>query len=136
MKDYRYFRVKETPNGMIVRISEPRLCGDCVGEVLTLELSQLVKTKCPPRLLIDFQCVRMMSSQVIGALLSIKKQLDQYGAQLKLCALAVPIREIYQTMRLEGNVFDVCHSVAAALENGRAVGPILPEGTTTRTVPL
>jgi anti-anti-sigma regulatory factor len=115
MQGYRYFHVEETTSGMIVRISESHLSGGAIAEVLKLELSQLAKTKSPRLLLIDFQCVRMMSSWVIGALLLIKRQLDQYGARLKLCAVPVPIREIYRTMQLEGNVFDICDSVAEAL---------------------
>jgi anti-anti-sigma regulatory factor len=122
MQGYRYFQLEETPSGMIVRISESHLCGGCVAEVLKLELSRLVKTKSPQLLLIDFQCVRTMSSGVIGALLSIKRQLDRYGAQLKLCAVGVPIREIYRTMQLDGNVFHICDSVAEGLPKEETCG--------------
>jgi anti-anti-sigma factor len=100
---------------MIVRITEPQLCGDVVAEVLKLQLSQRINARRPQRLLIDLQVVKAMSSSVIGALLSIKRQLDRLGGRLILCAMPVSLREIYRTMGLDGNVFDVWESLPQTL---------------------
>ncbi len=117
MQRYRYFQIDVAAGGVIVRITEPQLYGHVVGEVLKAELSQLISTTHPKRLLIDFQHVKVMSSSVIEALISVKKQLDQLGRQLKLCAMPVSIREIYRTMQLEGSIFEICDSLGEALPN-------------------
>ena len=76
----RYFHIEEAAAAVIVHISEPHLCGDVVGEVLRLELSEIINKTRPQRLLIDLGLVTMISSSVIAALLSTKRKLDQYGA--------------------------------------------------------
>ncbi len=111
MQADRYFQVQENATVTIVRITEPRLCGDVVAEVLKLQLSQRINASRPQRLLIDLQHVKAMSSSVIGALLSIKRQLGQLGEGLTLCAMPVSLREIYRTMGSDGNVFDIWDSL-------------------------
>jgi anti-anti-sigma regulatory factor len=114
MQQYRYFTVDTSQNATVVLLTERQLCGDIVAEVLKLELTSVVDSLAPRALLIDFQNVRMISSSVVTAFISLKKKLVGTGAKLKLCALPVPIREVYQTLNLEGSVFDICDSVLAA----------------------
>ena len=107
MTSSRYFRIESDGDPAVIVLTEPRLHGDVIGEVLRIELNQLVRDTRPNRLIIDFQNVTMISSSVISALVSVKKSLEEWGASLVLRAMAPPIRDVWQTLRLEGTVFDI-----------------------------
>jgi anti-anti-sigma factor len=115
MTDYRYFIVDEANSAVIVRLTEPKLYGDVLAEMLKSELSSLVKSLRPKCLLVDFDGVNMISSSVIGVLLLVKKQLEKYGAKITLCGMPIPIREVYRVLGLDGNIFDIRSSIEEAL---------------------
>ena len=115
MHEYHSFAVEQVRGATIVRIDRPQLSGSADAEILSLELTSLVTDHAPRQLLVDFENVTMISSTVIAAFLKLKKQLDGSGAQLKLCAMPIPVREIYQTLNLEGNVFEIYETISEAL---------------------
>ena len=115
MREYHTFAVEHLSGATIVRIDRSQLSGDVDAEFLTLELKTLVADSTPRILVIDFENVQMISSTVIASFIQLKKHLDHTGAHLKLCSMPVPVREIYQTLNLEGNVFDIYDTISEAL---------------------
>ena len=107
MSDYRYFHVEDQDEQIVIRMTEPQLYGDIVGEVLRLELTELIKTKKPRCLLIDFERVTTISSSIIAALLAVKRRLDREGGELKLCDVPPAVRQVFRTLHLEGNLFEI-----------------------------
>ena len=115
MKQYQLIDVEPQNGALVVTIKEPQLSTLINAEMLLSELHDVVKNENPKILVIDFKQVRLISSSAIGVLLRIRHQLADYGGQLRLCRVSVPIAEIYRALNLENTHLLVFDSVAQAV---------------------
>ena len=105
----QYFTYEIHPyGGFLVRATEKTLSGDVVGEILGIELLEILRENQPLVLAVDLTPVRMISSTVVGALLRVRRTLEEYQGELRLSGVSDLIREILRTMNLETHfrIFD------------------------------
>ncbi|MCA9148774.1 MAG: STAS domain-containing protein [Planctomycetales bacterium] len=118
MADYQLIDVETRTNGaVVVTIKETQLSTLINTEMLQSELHSVVKTLQPKILVIDFDQVRLISSSAIGMLLRIRKELIDFGGQLRLCRVSVPVGEIYRVLNLDQTrllVFDTVEEAVLA----------------------
>jgi len=79
------------------------------------ELMKMVESAGVRRMLINMGNVRYLSSAVLGKLISLHKALKQAKGEMKLCAIAPAIFEVFEITRLD-KVFDIYDSEDEALE--------------------
>ena len=79
------------------------------------QLIALISRTDQPRLVLDFQNVRHMSSSALGMLVTIRKQIKDKSGLLRLCNIQPTIHEIFTITRL-GEIFDIKSSRVEALD--------------------
>jgi anti-sigma B factor antagonist len=77
-------------------------------------LARLADEAQPTRLVLNFRGVRYLSSEVLGELVALQKQVGDRGGRARLCGLDPLLRDILRVTRLDG-VFDLCTDEAEAL---------------------
>ena len=92
-----------------------------VGE----QLSQLIDTTDRPRLLINFERVRRLSSMGLGMLVATQKRVRDRAGRLRLCNIDKPIFEIFKITRLN-TLFEVYERTEDAV-NGFDQAPTTPQ---------
>ncbi len=113
--EYLHFAVQIQDKVAIVHIRDSKLYEPLVMAEVHDELSALVETRKPRRLLVNFAAVSHCSSEMISILLDVRRQIDEYGGSLCLCGLRDALREAYLILNLEGRIFDIRDSVSVAL---------------------
>jgi anti-anti-sigma factor len=79
------------------------------------ELRRLIEGQRPSRLVVNFAGVRYISSEVLGILASLQKEVDPARGSIVLCGLDPLLRDMVRITHLE-RVFDVCGDEAEALD--------------------
>ena len=115
MHETRFFRVTLADQTIIASLSQTRLFGEGVAEILQLQLTQLVQEQRPQRLVIDFAAVTTISSSVISRLILLQKKLDSVGTKMVLCNMSMPLQDVHRMLHLNGTVFDIRDSLEDAL---------------------
>ena len=89
--------------------------------VFSDELLEFVSNEKPPRIVFTLKHVDRYSSEAIGGLIRVDKEVRSYGGEMKLC-MSHDVRELFRVTRLDGNVFDIYESeseaVASFFEHG------------------
>ena len=99
----------------IVELVDKKILDEVAIMEIGDQLSALVSQADSPRLVLDFQNVRHMSSSALGMLVTIRRQVKDKGGQLRLCNIGETIHEIFVITRL-GEIFDIRPSRDEALE--------------------
>jgi anti-sigma B factor antagonist len=86
-----------------------------IGEVED-ELRELAYGLGAAPLLLDFGRVRLMSSRMLGVLLHFSRQFRQGGGRLKLCGLALDLREVFRIARYD-RLFEIYSDEMQALDS-------------------
>ncbi len=121
MSSYQLIDVTKKQQGVVVSIKEEFLSTAIVAEILENDLHAVIAEYQPTLLVLDFSHVKMISSSTIGKLLVIHKRLEEYGGQLHLCCVSIPIAEVYRSLGLSDKHLLVFGSVEEALHT-RVVG--------------
>ena len=65
------------------------------------ELYELVDVRDKRRMILDFQTVKFLSSQMLGVLLTLNKKIKALKGKLVFCALKPELRKVFQVTGLE-----------------------------------
>jgi anti-anti-sigma factor len=122
MTAYQLIDVLVQPPAVVATIKEEFLSTAIAAEFLQNDLQQVISQYRPSVLVVDFAQVKMISSSSIGKLLAIQQRLREYGGQLHLCRVSIPIAEVYRTLGLRDTRLFVFDTVEQAL-NTRVVEP-------------
>lgn len=68
-----------------------------------------------PRLILDFDRVRFLSSHALGILVALRKRVDAAGGSLRLCCLAPDLLQLLQLTNLD-RVFVISETRQEALD--------------------
>jgi anti-sigma B factor antagonist len=87
-------------------------------EIQALEHSimPIIQENAQPKLVLDFQNVKFLSSAVLGLLIRISKNVYLKNGQLKLCCINPKIYDIFKITRLD-KVFEIFETRQGALES-------------------
>lgn len=115
MSSHNRFRVEQQNGVTTLRLVDTELSDLEVQDELHDELIGYVTREKPGKLVIDFRTVQYCNTGIINSLLSTKKRVVAYGGQFKMFGLTKHVHDAFRALNLEGTVFDVHDTEAAAL---------------------
>ena len=115
-QEWKYFRIERQRDVVVVTLTVSDFRGEVTNFESKRELIQIVQGEKPDKLVIDFQNVQSFSSDFIGTLLSLKRQVGT-GGKIKLCSMQPAQREIFRVCRLDDTVFPILANVDAAVQS-------------------
>lgn len=105
--EYQHLTVRRADDVLVIQLIDPKLFDTTTVTQLQDELLCLVDAERPAKAIVDFSRVAHCSTAVINGLLRAKKKILANGGQLKLCGMAVGIRDAYKMLNLDGTVFQI-----------------------------
>jgi anti-anti-sigma factor len=78
------------------------------------ELHRLIEDEGHTRLVVDFAGVQFLSSDVLGILAGLQREVDPVRGSIVLCGLDTSLRDMVRITHLD-RVFDICGDEAEAL---------------------
>jgi anti-anti-sigma regulatory factor len=119
MSRFTYFRIVDVGQIAEICLANP-LCFD-VSDFAELQDELLVFARVyrPRTLIVDFANIPFCSTAIMHALVRVKKSLAGHGGVLKLCGMNEMVRASFLMLDLEGRVFDIHETAAAALAASR-----------------
>ena len=115
MSDFKRFDVVEEDDITILRLSDEELSELSLQEKLNHELLNLLESRNPKKLVVNFEPVRFCTTAVIETLIRVKKRVVANDGQLKLCALSPHVREAFKILNLDGTVFQITETESEAI---------------------
>ena len=109
------FNIREQDDVTIVDLLPESLSGLTIQEELGDPLSEIVDRGRPSKLLVNLQHVKLVSSDAIGALIRIRKELKEYGGAIRLCKLDQNVRLSFRLLNLDGTMFQIFDDEAEAI---------------------
>jgi anti-anti-sigma factor len=82
------------------------------------EMQQLAKTVDPPNLVIDFECVRYLSSAALGVMSGLNEVIKERGGKLGIANVASEVYGVFELTRLP-SVIELHKSVPEAVRSMR-----------------
>ena len=99
-------RVSRRDDIVQVDLLTPMLIGDAAVERMADELLKVIDAETIPRIVINFEHVKYISSMMLGTLITLFNRIGARGGQLRLAALRERHRRLLALVRLEG-MFEV-----------------------------
>jgi anti-sigma B factor antagonist len=97
-----HLRVRPVEGVAVVSLVDAEIVyEEAVVRALGDELSELLDRPEPPRLLLDFQDVRYISSSMLATLVALDRKVRQAGGRLRLCGLGPTLRDVFGTSHLD-----------------------------------
>lgn len=101
MTAYRRIAASERAGVTVIRFMESKITDPVRIEELGRELTRLIDTEHPHKVLLNFDKVDYLSSEALRVFLLLHKNIAARGGALKLCQVAPQILEIFQITGLE-----------------------------------
>ena len=78
------------------------------------ELTSMIERKGCPKIVLNFQNVKALSSSALGMLITVNAQVSDKKGYLALASLEGPIRDVFRITKLD-KAFTLCDSLADAM---------------------
>jgi anti-anti-sigma regulatory factor len=121
MAKFTTFETKMVGPVTLVRPTATDIVGREIIESLSDELLEFVAREKPSKVVLTLKHVSRYSSEAIGGLIRVEKQITAHGGSVKLC-MNEDFRELFKVTRLDGSKFAIYHSesdaIAAFFEHG------------------
>ena len=98
--DFQHLMRRVEQGILVLTLTDMEIISEGVTEDLRLELLAAVGSQENPKVIIDFQGVKIISTTCLRALLSFRRHLREKGGQPLLCNLAPQVAEVLFTTRL------------------------------------
>lgn len=85
------------------------------SDALSAAVMGYIDMERPKKLIVDFQEVRRVPSETINMLLQVRKRMQRYQGQLRLCSMTSEVRDVFKTMCLEGTIFKIAENLDGAM---------------------
>jgi len=95
--------IRTSREGVVVRVSftERKIIDEVVIHQIGQEILKLVDSEAAPKVVLDFAGVEHLSSAALGVLISVHNRVKGRSGQLRLCAIAKPIFEVFRITKLD-----------------------------------
>ncbi len=110
------FVAEEQGDVTLVHLLEAGVADRKQVPLLREELLNLTADQERKKFLIDFSGVKEFTSEVIGAMVLIWKRVSPRGGVVRLVGVDDHLREVFRITKLDGHVFKIYGTVAAAME--------------------
>jgi anti-anti-sigma factor len=98
--EFKHLKRRVEQGILVLTLTDMEIISEGVTEDLRLELLAAAGSQENPKVIIDFQGVRIISTTCLRALLSFRRHLREKGGQPLLCNLASQVAEVLFTTRL------------------------------------
>ncbi len=115
MSTYKHFDIEQLGDITKIRLAKPKFFDVDDYIVLRDDLNRFVEQERPEKLLVDFSHVEYCSTAVISALMTVRDHLETYEHAMKFCSMSEAVRELFRTLNLDGDVFDIHNDQATAV---------------------
>ena len=121
MSSYRSFEVQEVGPVLLIKPAESDIVERELINILSDELVSFLEERRPEKVVFTLKHAIRFSSEAIGGLIRMERQLAANGGKMKLC-MDNEIRKLFQVTSLDGGVFEIyeteSEAVAAFFEHG------------------
>jgi anti-anti-sigma factor len=97
---FQYLKCQVQNGILVITITASEIYSEGMTEDLRLELLAAIGSQESPKVVLDFEPVKSISTTCLRALLSFRRHLRDKGGQVLLCNLATPVAEVLFTTRL------------------------------------
>jgi anti-anti-sigma regulatory factor len=98
--DFKHLKRRVEQGVLILTLADSEIISEGVTEDLRLELLAAVGSQESPKVVVDFQAVKLISTTCLRALLSFRRHLREKGGQPLLCNLGPQVAEVLFTTRM------------------------------------
>ena len=102
----RLFRVRRRDGIVQIDLLAPEMIGDDTIDRMAEQVAAIIDAEKVPRIVMNFEDVRHISSMMLGTLISLFIRIKARGGQLRLAALREKHRRLLAVVKLDG-VFEV-----------------------------
>lgn len=92
---------QQTSGVFLVKIREHRIFEGSAVETLRSELEQAIGVPAGQRVVLDFSAVELMSSETLGLLITLYRDLAESGGRIVLCGVQEPLLKVFTLTRLD-----------------------------------
>lgn len=114
MTEFQQLRIEENREITIVYFRQTRLSGVLEMERLEQELQALAEDEQHSKLVLNFTSVDFLSSQVLGAMVSLNRKVKARNGAVRFCSFQPQVLDVLTTSRLD-TLFDIRPSLDDAL---------------------
>ncbi len=115
MVAFQCFDVEQSGDVTQIRLKDPSRFDLPQYEQLRVEVKAFVQQRRPSKVLVDFSDVQFCSSAVVAAIMIAQNRLVSEGGQMKLCEMNEVVRQTFDRLKLDGDVFDTYVNKADAV---------------------
>jgi anti-anti-sigma regulatory factor len=117
--DYQYFRIEHVGEVTILTLTIFDFFDQVANAETKRELIRFAQAEKPQKLIISFEHVQRFSSEFIGTLVSLKKQMRSLhsDAAIKLCTMQPTHREVFKLIDPNQALFKIHDAVSDAYES-------------------
>lgn len=110
--------IRSSQDGALTRVefTERSIIDEVVIQQIGQQIVKLVEAQASPKLLLDFSGVQHLSSAALGVLISVHNRVKSRSGQLRLCAIAKPIFEVFRITKLD-KLFQVHDAAEQAVKS-------------------
>ncbi len=101
MSDFECISLDDVDDVSVVRFKDGKVVDPARVEKLGNELLSLAGENAPPKLLINFENVRFLSSAAINKLVVLEKRLRAQGGKLRLSNLRPEVKDLFSFTNLD-----------------------------------
>jgi len=98
--EFKHLKCRVEQGVFVLTLTDPEILSEAGTEDLRLELLAAVGAQETPKVVIDFEAVKLISTTCLRALLSFRRHLRDKGGQPLLCNLCSPVAEVLFTTRM------------------------------------
>jgi anti-anti-sigma factor len=97
---FKHLRSRVEQGVLVLTVTASEIHSEGVTEDLRLELLAAIAGQQNPKVVLDLQPVKLISTTCLRALLSFRRHLREKGGQLLLCNLSTQVAEVLFTTRM------------------------------------
>jgi anti-anti-sigma factor len=122
---YRHLNVEANGDVIVVRLGKHHILDQLTVNKICDELLGVADRPDCHRLLLDLSGVTHLSNAMLATLLKLRRQIEDHGANLKLCGLHSQLRSAFTITRLD-RLFEITDA------EGDAIKPVAPQSPLAR----
>jgi anti-anti-sigma factor len=125
---FRHLIVRDEKGVLVLTLTEANLQGDKLAKALRQELLSVIAGNPSHKVVLDFQRVKSLSSEIFRPLVTLRHKLEETKGKLVICGLSPDVTRAFSATRLMSSVrsatstFQVQPDVPAAVANLAAEG--------------
>ena len=115
MSTYKRFKANQHGDVAEARLLDQQLSDLVIQSELADEFLQFALSDHPNKVVVNFSNVQYCASAAISALINFRNELKSSGGVVKICGVSQPIREAFQSLNLDGTLFEIHDSLDEAV---------------------